>query len=482
MSGIRWAARIPRRILALAGHHRLFTSLLAAGAVVRALASWSYRPALFFFGDSYSYLSNAIGLRPNQVRPIGYPLGLHVVLWSGNLMAAPAVQHLLGLATAILVYGLLRRLGAGSVVASLAAAPVLLDAYLIDVEQHLLAEPLFIFLFTAGLAVLVWRSRPSPALCLLAGGLVSAAALTRTVGMVLIAPVLLYCILRWFGLLRTALVTLGFALPLVLYAVWFHSTWGTYTVTEHDGYFLYGRVSTFANCSTWPTPPSNVSLCFNQPPAQRPNPNYYVWAEWRTPGPRYYHLNAELRSFSLEAIANQPFAYAGTILGDLVHYSEPGHSTNRFDTGINTWRFPRGIPVAHRLQMERWAGRYGTQMAVDHRTAGWLREYQRFVFVQGPMLAAAFLAGLIAALVGCAAGRRLRAEALLFALVGLALPATAAATTMFDYRYALPSIPALSLAAGTAAIVAESRLRQWRTAHRPDAAIPEPVAVPEGVS
>jgi hypothetical protein len=478
----RRAAGLPRRTVALAGRHRLFTALLVIGAVVRALASWAYRPALFFFGDSYSYLSNAIGLHPNQVRPIGYPLLLHLSLLTGNLMAAPAVQHVLGLATGVIVYALLRRLGAGPVVASLAAAPVLLDAYLIDVEQHLLAEPLFIFLLTAGLALLVWRSRPSPAVCLLAGGLLSASALTRTVGMVVIAPVLLYCVLRWFGIVRTALVTAGFVLPLVLYAVWFHSTWNTYSVTEHDGYFLYGRVSTFANCSSWTSPPSDISLCFRGPPAQRPNPNYYVWTEWRVPGPRYYHLNAELRSFSLTAIENQPFAYAGTILGDLAHYAEPGHWTNRFDTNINTWRFPRAIPEPHRVQMQRWAARYGTQMAADRHVAGWLRSYQRFVFVQGPMLAAAFLAGLAAALVGCAAGRRLRAESLLFALVGLALPMTAAATTMFDYRYALPSIPPLCLAAGTAAIVAASRLRAWRTAREPEVAAPEPVALPEGVS
>jgi hypothetical protein len=104
-------------VVSLAGRHRLFSALLAVGLVLRVMVWLAYRPVLFFYGDSYSYLSNSQGLRPNPIRPIGYPLLLHVLLWSQTLATVPAVQHLFGLATAVLVYALLRRLGAGAVVA-----------------------------------------------------------------------------------------------------------------------------------------------------------------------------------------------------------------------------------------------------------------------------------------------------------------------------------------------------------------------------
>jgi hypothetical protein len=168
----------------------------------------------------------------------------------------------------------------------------------------------------------------------------------------------------------------------------------------------------------------------------------------------------------VDAIEHQPAAYATTILGDLVHYVSPGHWTNRFDTPSTHWFFPDNISATGRLAARRlFIKRRGGRLAVDTSVASVLRTYQTFVFVQGPLLALAFLAGLAAAAVGRpAGGRRLRAEALLFSLVGLSLPATAAATTMFDYRYALPAIPPLALAAGTAVLVAESRVRAWRAA------------------
>jgi hypothetical protein len=63
--------------------------------------------------------------------------------------------------------------------------------------------------------------------------------------------------------------------------------------------------------------------------------------------------------------------------------------------------------------------------------------------------------------------RRLRSEAMLFGFVALLLPMTAAATTMFDYRYTLPAIPPLCVAAGIAGLVAADRLRTRATTHVP---------------
>ena len=166
-----------RRQCGLWPGHRLFAALLAAAAALRIVVQLAYRPALFFYGDSFAYLANASHLQPESIRPAGYPAFLRVVLWVHDLAVVPAVQHLLGLRPATLVYALVRRLGIGPVGACIAAAPVLFDAYQLDIEQHILSEALFTVLVVAALAVLLWRSRPSFAACAGAGVLLAAAGL-----------------------------------------------------------------------------------------------------------------------------------------------------------------------------------------------------------------------------------------------------------------------------------------------------------------
>ena len=474
------ARRAGEGTLALIGRHRLFATLLVLATLIRALVWVAFRPALFFYGDSYTYLGNSVGLRPNPVRPVAYPVLLHLLLLGNDIAAVPAAQHLFGIATAVIAYALLRHFGAGPVLASAAAAPVLFDGYLIDIEQYVLAESMFVLLMMAGLALLVWWRRPSPAACAAAGALLGVAALTRTVGMVLLVPVLLYVLVRWMGILRVALVTAGFLVPLILYAFWFSATWGQFSVTKHDGYFLYGRVSTFAECSNWHVPPAQRYLCFHQPPSLRPDPNFYVWHRWSVQPYRShpFALDAQLRSFAVAAIEHEPGAYASTILGDLAHYASFGHWTNGFDTPFRHWRFPSSFGH-HRALMERSIARHGGTLALDHRLATPLRAYQRIVFLPGTVMAAMLLAGLAAAVIGRRAPeRRLRGEAMLFALAALLLPMTAAATTMFDYRYALPAIPPLCVCAGIAGLAAQDRLRAWRASH-PAAQTPAPPLLAE---
>ena len=468
------ARLIVHRSVALVGRHRLFTTLLAAGAAVRVLVWITYRPALFFYGDSYSYLGTSSGLRPNPIRPIGYPLLLHVLLLGHDIAAAPAAQHLFGLATAVICYAVLRRFGAGPVLASVAVVPVLFDGYLIDIEQYVLAESMFVLLVACGLALLVWRKQPSVAACAGAGALLGAASLTRTVGMVLIVPALLYLVLRWVGGLRIAALAVAFAVPILAYAAWFDATWGQFTVTKHDGYFLYGRVSTFAGCGSY-VPASQRGLCFKGQPGTRRNPNYYVWHEWATPRYRRnpFALDGRLRSFAVSAIVHDPTGYARTIAGDLEHYASFGHWTTPVDTPFWHWRFPNTLDTPRLITTEHAIARHGGTLGLNTTLDGPLRSYQRFVFLPGTVMAALLLAAFAAAAVGRRSDeRRLRAEAFLFASTALMLPATAAATTMFDYRYVLPAIPPLCIAAGVAGLVAADRVRARSAASVPQPATP----------
>ncbi|MDQ4093847.1 MAG: hypothetical protein M3143_10725 [Actinomycetota bacterium] len=125
--------------------------LLAVGTALRMLTVLAYQPAILYI-DSFSYLNNIQDLRPNGLRPIGYHLILNIVLPLGGLRGVAIVQHLLGLSTAVVIYLLLLRHGARRWLAALATAPVLLDAYQLQIEHNIMSD----VWFQALLVEIIW--------------------------------------------------------------------------------------------------------------------------------------------------------------------------------------------------------------------------------------------------------------------------------------------------------------------------------------
>ena len=173
--------------LAFGRRHALFLGLLACGAALRLEVALAYKPALII-DDSQGFLGNAEHLRPDELHPMGYAVFLWLLDVSHGLARVALAQHVIGLAIALLIYVLLQRLGVRRWASALAAAPVLLDAYLLDLEQFILAETLFELLLVATCAALLWRRRPGMVEAGIAGLLCAATALTRPNGMVVIAP------------------------------------------------------------------------------------------------------------------------------------------------------------------------------------------------------------------------------------------------------------------------------------------------------
>ena len=96
--------------------------------------------------------------------PQGYQALLRLLEPVGGLALVAAVQHVFGLAMAVALYAVLLRRGAPRWVATLAAAPVLLDAYQLQLEQTIMPDVLFETMIAAGLVVLLWRTAgPWPA-------------------------------------------------------------------------------------------------------------------------------------------------------------------------------------------------------------------------------------------------------------------------------------------------------------------------------
>ncbi len=460
-------------MLVVGRRHGLFFALLAAGAVLRVLTGAAYRPAMQFVQDSFDYLGDARQLVPGVIRPLGYPLFLRALSWTGRFGLVPVAQHLMGLAMAVMLYALLRRLGVRPWLAALATAPVLLDGYQVYMEQFILAETLFGFLTVAAFTVLLWRSNPTVPTCAAAGALLAASALTRTVGLALLLPAVAYLLVTRVGARRLAAFGGVAAVLIGGYAGWYKSTNGRWGLQSFDGYFLAGRVAPFADCREAPPPAAVQRLCDDRPPAERPGPDWYVW----NPGSPLRSLdmppgtdrNALAARFARHIIRHQPGDYAGTVAGDILHYFAPVRTSGHGDGPVQTFQFrtsftpdpwqPAYPPEDPYIWQWTWPGasvQYGNIVAthgfdlaraeprLDEGLARLLRGYQRIGYTPGPVFAGAVLVGLLAGVGRLSAEqRRLRWTALVLVGSGLLLLAVPAATASFDFRYLIPALTLL---------------------------------------
>ena len=102
------------------------------------------------------------------------------------------VQHLLGLAMAVVIYVVLRRRGVWRWLAALATAPVLLDAYQLQIEHIIMSDTLFEACWSPRSRVLAWHRPPGPVAIAGRRVVLGAASTVRAVGVPLILVFLVY--------------------------------------------------------------------------------------------------------------------------------------------------------------------------------------------------------------------------------------------------------------------------------------------------
>src|SRR5437764_9386822 len=161
------------------------------------------------------------------------------------------------------------RNGAGRWAAALGTAPVLRDAYQLQVVHNIMADPLFEALLVAALVVLAWPGRPGWVAVAVAGLLLGLATTVRQVGEVMVVPLLLYAVLAGGQWWRRAglgvLALLCFLLPVAGYADWYHGVTGRYALSHAGGNALYARVAVFVDCTGLRLPVDEQILCPNVP-------------------------------------------------------------------------------------------------------------------------------------------------------------------------------------------------------------------------
>jgi hypothetical protein len=486
------AATAPaRRPAALLRRHWVAALLLTAGVALRILVQVSFGPALLYI-DSVKYL---YGAWPGA-DPLGYDAPLKLLLAIGNLGLVEAVQHLLGLGMAIAIYLVLLRRGVPRWLAALAMGPVLLDAYQLQTEATIMPDVWFEAVIVAGLAVLLWRSRPSLRACLLAGFILGLGATVRQVGEIMIVPAVLFVLVAAGGwrqaLTKSTAVIVAFVVPIVAYCA------GSYVMTGHfwlsrNGYqATYGRMAGLADCATLKLPAYERALC----PTRHEQALGPDWLDHgpnsplrRYPTPPGMVRSQVIGSFNRAVVTQQPLRVLSRISGDAAKLFAVTRVTSPGDTPISRWQFHTTYPpfaptiavgqqgtVIFALKLAVSGGptvyrkldaAYGGNATVWVPGAAFLRRYMLYGgYTPGPLLLLSLLTGLAGSLTvlrrrASAAQRQLAAGALLFTAGGVAI-LLMSDIFEFSWRYQMPALVTLPPAGafGIATILRYARRRK----------------------
>ena len=468
---------LARRGRGLVRRNWLFAVIAGIATALRVIVQLAYQPALIF-PDSERYLQYAHNFIvgqwiPDWLRTSGYSFLLIPAVLTHDLAAVAAVQHLLGLATAVLIYAVLVHFGARRWLAALATVPVLFDPLELDIEQYVLTDVVATFLVVAALVVLVWkRDAIGKVAPVMAGLLLAAATIIREPDLVVMIPALLYLVViirpRRRLATRAALLLVAFLIPVLGYLVWFQVWFGTFNFITYNSQFVYGRIAQFADCTGMSLPWYERHLCPQQPPAER-NPDFYMWAKQSpqvTLQPTAGLSKGQIISdFDLRIIEHQPLTYLKVVADDILYSFSPvrGAGPERYPTAYHQFQtyFPTGKGAGATVRTYTGSG-----PRVEPALADFLTGYGRDFYVPGPLLAAGLALG-VAGLAGIGRARRsgLRAPCLLVTIAAIAVTESPFLTATFDWRYELPQLSLIPIAA----VLGVTALAGWRPDQPPAA-------------
>ena len=429
----------------------MFVIVLIPAVLLRVDAELGYQWQAWF-NDSFEYLSNTIHFQLDPVRVSGYSIGLKILQPFHSYALITILQHLMGLAVAVMVYALARhRFCAPAWLATLATVPVLYDGFQIELEHLILGDVPFLFLLMLATTLLLWdRSGPSLRKCVAVGLLLGIADCVRSVAVPLLPVFAVYMLIRGFGWRKVAATIVACLIPVFGYATIFDLEHSQFAMENADGVFLYARVMTFAECSKMRVPVSELWLCDTTPPTQRPIAQEYIWAAQspldRFPPSKFSPVpNSLAENFAIRAVEAQPLEYARAVFDDTWRVFAWKRYVFRYTgTPIPSWDH------AHLGQYNSFAAAYvqgNPNTQVVEPFAALIRDYQRYVWLPGTVYGLILLAGLGGIVL---AWRRIGGEALLPWTISLALIVIPAATAEFDYRYVLTAAPFGCLAAAIA--------------------------------
>jgi hypothetical protein len=466
---------------------------MAAGLGLRVVAQIAYQPALLYI-DSMKYLFNAYP----GADPVGYKAPLKAILAIGNLGAVTAVQHLVGLAMAATIYLVLIRKATPRWLAAIAVAPLLLDAYQVQIEQNIMPDVWFEALIVAGVAVMLARKDGPRLGAVIAGGLLlGASATVRQVGEILVLPGLLFLLAAWGGwrtmITRAVTFAVAFGVPVVGYMT------GSYFISGHfwlatatPSLSSYGRMAVAADCATLRIPSYAKPLC----PTAKERAFGIDWLDHDKASPLKTYVAAPgmnrfavIASFDHQVAIQQPLRVAAGVAVDGLKLFSLTRTSSQVGTPISRWQFQTSYPVfpdwvtlgrhhvivfGLRLQpggpvitRHPLDASYGGPASVSKGPAAFLRGYQRSGgYAPGPLMAVFAIAGLAGSLLVVARRatpqRRQLAQACLLFFAAAAAVLLVSDAFQFSWRYQLPALVTVPPAGALGITLLISYLRGWR--------------------
>jgi len=470
----------------------ILAALFAAGVLLRLGLMYAVRPAFLGYSDTHVYLYAAERLDAghwfaSQHQPNGYPIFIELVHFLGaKLRLLILVQHILGLASGLLLYATVRRAGGPPWLGLLPAGVIFLCGFQIFIEHAPLSETLFVFCVAVALYACVRAmDHPRPWWPAAVGVAIGIAPTVRTSGSTLVPLLLLWFIFepgqRWRA---RALRAAAYAVPVIVvlgtYVVAQHSVTG-YTGLSRTGIWnLYGRAAPFADCNEFTPPDGTEVLCEDIPSDDRPGPAHYVYDQSRSPGLREFSgVGAptesggdEVGSFARAAILHQPLDYLSDVWQDMLRYVI-GHSRTS-SGGLNFEGFTTELLVGAETNPERIpAGFTQGPQPVDFRPyypnpglqQRWgpltvYRDFERATRIDGLVFLAAFALMMIGPFL--APPGRIRRTTVLLALVTLVLMITPIATLYYNARFTIPVFGPLAAAAALGGWSVARRIQAYR--------------------
>ncbi len=471
MKAVSWLRGATWRLVPTTPAGWALATVLALGAVLRVEAMLAWWPTIPTNGDSQPYASyaatDALG---DPQHPAGVSLLLALIgLITRDVGVYTVLQHLLGIATAVILFAAVRRASGSSAAGVIAAAFVLLNADQLYVEQEIASEWLFALMLAAALFATVHAGEKSSLRwALAAGGLFGLVVVVRTQG--ILVPVIAALAL---GLWRSgppgprvrsaATLLLTCAAVLLAYGAVKDAATHSFDVGASPGWQLYARVAPFADCRDFTPPPGTRALCETTPPSERLGDHHYLF-DPTSPAIEAFgalgNQDGKVGAWARAAIEAQPGAYLRTAWDILAAYYVPSSLKRQPASGDGldaelSWETT--TPQAQQQGTIRgmWTFFSPFEPRIDAGDARALYDYQRGFRFGAPLLWITTILTVLGLIVG---DRRTRVLMLLFGVGGFVLLLPQAFGGAYIGRYSVPMAGPM----GAAAAIALGRLLTLR--------------------
>ena len=457
--------------------------LLLIGLVLRIYFIFIWRPAITGYSDSGIYFQDAYqGIWTDPIRTTGYAMFLVVLHWvTPHLLLVIELQHLMGLAVAVLLFATVRRIGGPRWLGLIPAAAVALGGDELFIEHAALSETLYILALAAMLYCTVTAWAGGLRWAVAAGLFAGLSVWIRGAGISLLPVIplwLLFCRRRPTRATATlAAISLAAGVATVgVYVGWRQASSGLSGLTTNGNWNLYGRVAPWADCTKFTPPRGAAGLCDPTPPSQRlgRNGGWYIYnpnsPAQKLFGPPYRIASVpgamdKLRDFSVAAIERQPRAYLHAVWLDVIRLVDPNHYSYSDLSADGLIGFLVGGPDYHSGRndfVSYWQSLDYPHDSYHRGDIGPLKSWEKLTRFDG--------AWMIVLLALCLAAPWVsdgptRSPARLLAVVSMVLLLFPLFTKGYDYRYVIPAYGPLFATASLAGWGIYVRLRRggiWR--------------------